>query len=228
MKIKTLAIAAATLAVGAITSQAQVYSQNIVGYVNQAFPPSKYVLVTTPMDTGNNVITNIIQGVPGGSLLQIWSGGGFNSYQYKGTPKHWINLLDNTTNDNYVLSPGVGYFLESGGVVGFTNTYSGQIVVNSGSAATNALTTGLQPVGSKVPFSDVITNGATVNLQVGGGTTIQIWNVGSQNYTSYQWKNAQHSFQNLSTLVYTNPVINVGQGFFISPNVATNWIQTSP
>ena len=58
---KTLLMAAAALAAGIITSQAQpVYSQNIVGYVNQTFV-SGYVNVANPLDNGGgNSLTNII------------------------------------------------------------------------------------------------------------------------------------------------------------------------
>jgi hypothetical protein len=38
MKSKTLLIAAAALVAGVITSEAQVYSANIVGYVNVTLP----------------------------------------------------------------------------------------------------------------------------------------------------------------------------------------------
>ena len=38
MRTKTLLIAAAALAAGILSSSAQTYSQNIVGYVNQVLP----------------------------------------------------------------------------------------------------------------------------------------------------------------------------------------------
>ena len=55
MKIITLLIAAATLAVGAISSQAQVYSQNTVGYINQVLPAGKFAIVGSQLINGSDV-----------------------------------------------------------------------------------------------------------------------------------------------------------------------------
>ena len=54
MKTKTLLIAAATLAVGVISSQAQVYSQNIVGYVNVPYPASAFKMTANQLLTGTD------------------------------------------------------------------------------------------------------------------------------------------------------------------------------
>ena len=61
---KTLLIAAATLAAGVISIQAQVYSQNIVGYMNQTLVPG-YANLCNTFDIGTgNTLTNMIQNVP--------------------------------------------------------------------------------------------------------------------------------------------------------------------
>jgi hypothetical protein len=99
MKIKTLAIAAATLAVGAISSQAQVYSQNIVGYINQAVPANHYQIVGTQLITGsdalqtngdlsseygNGCISSAIGNPIGGTNTQLlaWSGTSYVTLYY--------------------------------------------------------------------------------------------------------------------------------------------------
>lgn len=56
MKTKTLLIAAATLAVGAITSQAQVYSQNIVGYINQTIAANHYQIIGSQLINGSDAV----------------------------------------------------------------------------------------------------------------------------------------------------------------------------
>ncbi len=56
---KTLLIAAAALAASLIPSQAQVYSQNIVGYVNTAIPGGgALTLVANPIQTVVGGVTN--------------------------------------------------------------------------------------------------------------------------------------------------------------------------
>jgi hypothetical protein len=86
---KTLLIAAAALAVGIISSQAQtVYSQNVVGYVNQTIPAHSFQIIAGQMINGsdaaqtngniNTVLTNglvsDVNGPPNGSnsVVYIW------------------------------------------------------------------------------------------------------------------------------------------------------------
>jgi len=225
MKIKSLAIAAATLAVGAISSQAQapVYSQNVVGYVNSTAPAGKYVFWCNPLTTGNDVLTNIFHGLPGSTQLSIWGGGGWTTYTYSAVQGHW--KLGSTTNDNLVLKSGVGFFLYNA-TSAFTNTFTGAAAANTGGGtATNSLITGYSPVGSVLPYGDVVTNAATLNLTVGGSSSIQTWNVAAQAYdTPYVYSGVSHNWKVGS--VTNNPTISVGQAFFLSPFTATNWVQT--
>jgi len=150
MKIKTLAIAAATLAVGAITSQAQVYSQNIVGYVTQIHNLNgKFELVANPMDltagganpTGNT-ITNILAGIAGGTSVQVWNGSAFTAYKL--TAGNWVNQTTSAISNNLVLNPGTGFFLALGGSKAYTNTFAGQVVGNVGGSVTNLIYPGFR------------------------------------------------------------------------------------
>lgn len=223
MKIKTLAIAAATLAVGAITSQAQVYSQNIVGYATVTAPAGKYILVANPLTTGNDTITNVLHGLPGATILYYWNGSGWLGYTFSAGTGNWTYSGNNVNNTN--LPPGQGFFLYNP-TKAITNTFSGQIVCNTGGGTcTNTLYTGYTPVGSLIPYADNPTNSSTVNLKVGGASLLQIWDVASQKYDGpFQWSGGSQSWQ-LSG-VNTNLSLNVAQGFFISPNKQTNWVQT--
>jgi hypothetical protein len=88
MKIKATLIAAATLAVGVISSQAQVYSQNVVGYVNQVIPANSFQIIAGTLINGsdaaqtngdiNLVLTNGLvsdkNGPPNGSnsVAYVW------------------------------------------------------------------------------------------------------------------------------------------------------------
>jgi hypothetical protein len=225
MKIKTLAIAAATLAVGAITSQAQVYSQNIVGYVNVIYPAGTLILSANPLTTGNDVLTNVIgsgTGLIGTPHLYHWNNVGWDTYTWSGAQKKWLNGVADVSNTN--ISPGQAFFINAS--VTFTNTYSGTIVANTGGGtATNALHTGYTPIGELVPYGDTLTNSSTVNLTVGGASSIQIWDNVAQAYQPvYTYSGAKKTW--LQGAVTNVPVLSVGQGFFINPNVNTNWVQT--
>jgi hypothetical protein len=222
MKIKTLAIAAATLAVGAITSQAQVYSQNVVGYATVIYPAGKYIMSANPFTTGNDVITNVITSPTGASYLYYWTGSTWTTYQYSGSAKQWKSGAVNE--NNAPLPPGVGYFIVA--ATAFTNTYTGTIVANTGGGmATNSLTSNFAPVGSLIPYGDSVTNSSTLNLKVAGASSLQQWDVNLQTFkTAFVYSGSGKVWKQGSTV--TNPVIGVAEGFFIQPSSATNWVQT--
>jgi hypothetical protein len=222
MKAKTLLAAAAALALGAISSQAQVYSQNIVGYVNVVCPANAYVFLANPLTTGNDVLTNVLTGVPGATTLSYWNGAGWTTYTYSALAGHWKNGA--IVVDNQRLAPGVGFFLHAASQ--FTNTFVGACVASSGGGtATNSLATGFAPVGSPIPYGDVVTNLATFNLQVAGASTLEKWDISNQKFQpTFTYSALSHTWKQGATV--TNPVINVGEGFFVSPAVPTNWVQT--
>ncbi len=77
MKAKTLLIAAAALAAGVISSQAQVYSANVVGYVNVVLPAGQFVLASNPLDDGTNTVTSLGAALANKSSIQVWNGTSF-------------------------------------------------------------------------------------------------------------------------------------------------------
>src|ERR1035437_4778481 len=86
---KTLLMAAAALAAGIITSQAQpVYSQNVVGYINVVCPANSFSLIGNQLDTGSNTLNNVLNsglvsnGGANGTTIAIWNGTGFATWYY--------------------------------------------------------------------------------------------------------------------------------------------------
>jgi hypothetical protein len=217
---KTLLIAAAALVAGVISSEAQVYSANIVGYVNVTAPAGAFVLTANPLTTGDDVLSNVVQNVPGATSVDIWNGTGFSLYTYSALSHSWKQGTQNA--DNTPLPPGVGFFLKASSATNIT--FVGNVVPASGSSVTNVLGVGLYPVGSLTPYADVVTNAATFNLQVAGATTLQQWSIPNQQFALFTYSALSHTWKQGSTP--TNPVINVAEGFFISPSTATNWVQT--
>lgn len=126
MKTKTLLIAAAALAVGVITSQAQVYSQNVVGYVNQSIPANSYQIVGNQLvngsdsaQTNGDINACLINGfvsspndppsASSNSVIFVWSGSGYATYYYFNqadattwegfaSPAGWYDLAGNMAN----------------------------------------------------------------------------------------------------------------------------------
>src|SRR5262249_27535046 len=149
---KVLLIAAATLAVGVISSKAQVYSQNIVGYANVVLPAGTLALVCNPLDNGTNTGNDVFSALPNKSTVQLWNGSGFSQY---------TKTSAGFTPSNPSLPVGTGFFVKAASA--FTNTFSGNVVPAPGGSTTNSLPAGvLALVGSQMPvgglFTDVGTN----------------------------------------------------------------------
>jgi len=194
MKAKTLLIAAAALAAGVISSQAQVYSQNIVGYVNSAMGGG-YVNVAVPLDLSNgNSLTNIFQnpvaggngGPNGGSgpldftTVLVWSGTGYTTYTLDTDfPSGIANATDTAqVTPVPVVNPGTLVFWNNSTGVALTNTAVGTVHVDAAAAGsqtvgttTNILHLGLNFVSSKLPIAGGVSTvlGLTNNVPGGNG-----------------------------------------------------------
>jgi hypothetical protein len=176
MRTKALLIAAAALAATVISSEAQVYSQNIVGYVNQVLGPS-YSSIATPLDiSSGNSLTNVFVNSPLDSngygpydLNQVytWNGAGYTVYTID---SYWPTGVGNSVDSLAVtpptLSPGTLYYFRSTGNnpdfknTSFTNTVVGTVHVDGAGVSTNVvgvttntLTLGYNFVASKLPIA---------------------------------------------------------------------------
>jgi len=130
MKSKTLLIAAAALAAGIITSEAQVYSQNIVGYVNVPLPGG-YSFLSNPLDTSdatgavNDAATNVIVntfnaglgfGPMDGSTLLLWTGTGYNTFYFDSNPADTTTGFTDANGSPLpcpTLGPGIAYYINN-------------------------------------------------------------------------------------------------------------------
>jgi hypothetical protein len=206
---KTLLIAAAALVAGVVTSEAQVYSANIVGYVNVALPAGTLVLVSNPLDNGTNTANDLLASLPNKSQIQLWNGSGFTAYG-KGASGF---------SPNPSIPVGTGFFVKS--ISNYTNTFVGNVVpAPGGNQSATTLPAGtLVLVGSTLPvsgtFNDVGTNAFNLIATLPNKSQIQLWN--GSGFTAYGKGAAGFS---------PNPPLSVGQGFFIKSLSATNWIQT--
>jgi len=224
---KTLLIAAAALASSIISSQAQVYSQNIVGYVNIPLTNGVIALVTPALDadgTGTNNTYNTVFPSPTlGDVVFTFNGTAFTAATYKAGPHNaGTNWYIGTTvagSDSLAVGQGVFYLpaaTETATEVGVALTGT---VTNSFFPATGK--TAL--LGSASPIGGGITSvlGYHPNLN----DVVFTYN-GS--YTAYTWKAGPH---NAGTNWYvgttlSEPSINVGQGFWITPASANSWVES--
>lgn len=231
---KTLLIAVAALGISGINSQAQVYSQNIVGYANVPTTVSGgQYLLAVPFKMGVSNGANEVFGstLPDFTTLLLWSTplNKFTLYYAdSSSPTGWDD-------DNFgpvpapTLPVGQGFFLSPNGSV--TNTFAGTIAINVGTSNIMSLpVSGAQYlVGGVVPYAGSVTNGTTS----GGGLNLN----GLPDFTTVlQWSTALNKF----TLFYADsssptgwdddnfgpvpaPTLNVADGFFVSPNGSATW-----
>jgi hypothetical protein len=230
---KTLLIAAAALAAGIISTQAQtnVYSQNIVGYVNTQIPGGNaYSMITAPIGGATN-LENTVTAITAGDNVLIWNGGGYTAYSYLGA--NWDGAGHSWADVNFngvaspVVNPGQSFFYQNAQPGTETNTFVGNcilsntVVIPGGNAYTL--------LASTAPIADTL-DGTNLALPLTPGDNVLLWNGGG--YTAYSylganWDGSGHSFADVNFNGVASPVINVGRGFFYqnSQPSAETWHQ---
>jgi hypothetical protein len=244
MRTKALLIAAAALAVGVVSSEAQVYSQNIVGYVNQPLQAG-WNNVANPLDssTGNS-ITNIIANPVGnfdGTFIYIWNGTSFTILQYDSSfPTGIANAADTAGVAAPTINPGTGFFFNNQ-YQAVTNTFVGQVHIDSGTypgTSTNTLpvTPSYSFASSVLPIAGGISSvlGLTNSAGALDGTFIYLPNINAAGsflgYNIVQFDSSQTTgFANAAdTAAVAEPVISVGASFLLNneSGAPISWVQS--
>lgn len=239
MRTKALLLGAAALAAGLITSQAQVYSANVVGYANVSTPNGGTYLITVPFNVGvsngaNEVFSSGgVPTLPDFSELLIWTGSSYTAYfSDSGSPSLWDDGNQAPLSAAPVLPVGKGFFLIPSANV--TNTFVGTVAVNVGTSNSVTLANGgTYLVAPAVPYAGAITNGSAVTGAGGPGLSslnglpdfseLLIWTGSS--YTAYFSDSGSPSLwdDGNQAPISTPPSISVGQGFFIIPSANFTW-----
>jgi hypothetical protein len=210
MRTKTILLSAAALVAGLASSMAQsnVYSVNIVGYVNKTLATNALELIQNPLDNGTNTLNTVLGSMGTGSQVFVWNGAG---YDFSSKPKAvWSPDL--------TIPTGVGLFIRRQGPTG-TNTFVGQVVANVGLSVTNSLLANVTTlVGSLIPYSGTLNTSTNLGLANA-----------PQNSVLYKWNGGGYDFSSKPKAVWSPDLtINVAEGFFIRPSSNFNWVQTLP
>jgi hypothetical protein len=197
MRTKTLLLTAALCAAGVATSMAQVYSANVVGYVNQAMP-SGFSMIANPLNTPTNTLQSLLAGAPSGTQILKWNGAGFDIRTKFGA--NWI------PDDS--LAPGDGAFINLGAA--YTNTWVGEVLQGS---LTNPIPAGFSIQASQVPQASTLNNvDYSLAAALASGSQVLQWN--GAGYT-------------ISTKFGANFIpdltINVAESFFVNTAAAASW-----
>ena len=216
MRTKLLFAAAAIIAAGVASSQAQsnVYSLNVVGYVNVVVEGGgSYNLLANPLNNtsaGGNNLTNLFPGTqPVSAQILTWDVVNFDFDAVQ--PSYGV-----AWDVNVALPPGKGFFYVNPDAT-FTNTFVGEVIQGSftnfitGSGSYNC-------IGSSAPIGGSFTN-AIGGLTPGVSDQVFKWDV-----VSFDFNVVQPSFG----VAWDTTALNIGVGeglFYVNANADQNWVR---
>ena len=212
MITKTL-LCLAALAAGAATSMAQsnVYSLNVVGYINVTIPAGQYSMIANQLNTTNNTLASLIPTAPDGTVFYKYSGSGYTISTYDELTPGWL------PDGNSTLNPGEGGFILNKSASPLTITFVGEVMQGT---LTNSLPTGYAIRSSIVPQAGTLTTLGLDSTVVEDGDNLYVYNNG---YTIYNYDALTPGW------LPSEPTINVGQSFFyLKPPTSTKhtWTRT--
>ena len=210
MRTKTLLLAAALSAAGIISSVAQsnVYSINVVGYVNRDCTGNgAFTLLANPLDSGTNTLNGVLAAaLPANSKVLKWNGTGFTTYQR--TASGWLPPSAGTV----TVNPGEGFFVQTPNPsAAVPITFVGNVLQGS---LTNNYPLLFNLSGNLFPDSGTLTS---LGMTPPANDKILLWN--GVGYTTYT-KTAS------GWLPPAGPSINVADGFFVNTPAGTfSWVR---
>jgi hypothetical protein len=210
MRTKTLVLTAALSLAGMAASLAQVYSANVVGYVNVTVP-SGFSMVANPLNAPTNTVAALFgSAVTAGTTVYKWNGTAFVSQYFDDLDMKWL-----PETPAIALNPGEGVFVNNPGAT-FTTTFVGDVM--QGTNMTVAIPAGYSIVASLVPQAGAITNLSFPDIV---GATIYQYNNATSSYVG-------NYFDDLDMVwLPAVPSVRVGEAFWVNnTGGATSWVRT--
>jgi hypothetical protein len=213
---KTLLIAAAALAGSVISSQAQVYSQNIVGYINVPIVSAGYTAVASQLDydgtgTNNSVATVFGTNLVVNTIVYAWNGAGYA--QAKWENNKGVNQWGGDTNSvSAALKAGLGVMIKSPATNNLT-------LVGTVLQGTNViqLVDGYNLVSSVAPISGGVSTALGYAPNV--NDIVYTWSTTAQGWNQSKWEDKK----GVLSWGSGEPQISVGAPFFILTTAAETW-----
>ena len=171
---------------GLASSSAQVFSVNVVGYVNKSLAAG-FNLVANPLSNGDNTIGTVIPSAEDGTTVFAFNGVGYDSVSYV-DGLGWLGAAS--------LPPGVGFFINAPSDT--TLTFVGEVEQGTLDVTFGE---GFNLTGSRVP--------TTANISALGFPEVDglaIWKFNGTGYDSYSYI--------LGLGFLPDAEIGVGEGFF--------------
>jgi hypothetical protein len=211
MKTKTSILAALVAMAGSASLMAQVYSLNVVGYVNTTLP-SGFSIISNPLNASTNKLSTLIPSPPVNSQVYRFGSGGYTSSSYALDDNDVLNW-----SVDFDISPGEGFWFKNPTASSITNTFVGEVPQGT---LVNPVPANFSLKSSIVPQSAAVT--ATMNYLPNIGDIIYFFRNGA--YTRYDYALDDNDVPNWAP---NDPVPNVGEGFWIFNSTgAKSWTRT--
>lgn len=210
MKLKTIFLSGILGLSFLAAAQAQVYSVNVVGYVNLTVPPG-FSIIANQLDAGTNTLTNLLPSPPVNTRV----------YKFTGTTYSIATFApdDNNVNSwdvNLALSPGEGAFILNPSSSPVSLTFSGEVKTGN---LTNTIPAGYSLVASIVPQSGQLT--PTLGYVPTANDRVFRYNNGTQSYDISTYAPDDNNVLSWDIV----PTPRVGEGFFISTSTPKTWVR---
>ena len=212
MRTKLLLLTAAVGAAGAVTSMAQVYSVNAVGYVNTTIPANGFALISNPLNAADNSIDKLFAGVPNGTQVYVYVNGVYVVGTYDDLDGSFGAM------GKAPLAPGQGVFVRNPSGAPLTVTFVGEVMQGT---LTVPMVAGLQIVSSKVPQAGTAADLSFPHTLAGG------LSAGDQCYRfGADQKYVVSTFDDLDDNWAPPVSLNVGEAVFVKLAKAVTWTRT--
>jgi hypothetical protein len=209
MRTKALLLSAVLAALGVASTQAQVFSVNVVGYVNVTVPSrptGAFAMITNPLDqgAGNYTVASLIPAPPEGTVIFKYINGAYDPAN--------VFELGEWGNPNQTLEPGQGAFIKVPANQALTITFVGE--VRQGAASNRNLVAGFNMVGSLVPQGGGLST--VLEFPAAEGDVVYKYNTANQGYDPvYVYE--------LGDWGPSEPSVDVGGAVFIKIAAARAW-----
>jgi hypothetical protein len=183
---------------------AQVYSVNVVGYVNVGLAPG-FNMICNPLDAESNAVTDLMPAIDG---LGVYK---FDSATGNYLIATYLELLGGWSGDTFDINPGEGVFVNNPGDA-TTVTFVGEITEGTKSID---IPQGFSIRSSIVPQAGALVS--TLGFPQADGDTVFMFGAAIQDYVSYSY------LELLGGWSPSEPNLEVGDAFFVNKPVAATW-----
>jgi hypothetical protein len=204
-------------------AQSNVYSLNVVGYVNvPTRGGANFNFIANPLNNANNSITNLFAVAQDGDQVYTWN----PAVQDIGSTIYTYSSFLHAWDGNFNLAPGQGIFYLNAGN-NATNTFVGEVLqgnyVNPIPAPTIRGAANFNALASSAPIGGSFTN-STVGIVPQDGDQVYTWDPNTQDISGSiaTYSSFLHAWDNTSINV------NPGFGFFYlgAGTNQTTWVRS--